>query len=178
MSTLYTIGHGTRSIDEFDALLRATGIELLVDVRRFPGSKRHPHFARGRLAEHIPASGIAYEWKGDLLGGRRKPAVPTRHPAWRVAAFRGYADHMDTADFTLGLEWLETAAKQKKLAYMCSETVWWRCHRRLISDALLTKGHEVLHIMAESKLQPHPLNPAARIGSDGRLVYDVIEEGS
>src|SRR5687767_11196586 len=107
MSTFFTVGHGTRSLEELAALLLAAEVELLVDVRRFPGSKRHPHFARERLAETLSASGISYEWMGESLGGRRKPNAPTRHPAWRNAAFQGYADHMDTDEFHAGVRWLE-----------------------------------------------------------------------
>jgi uncharacterized protein (DUF488 family) len=174
MATVFTIGHGQRTTAELLDALREAGVRLLVDVRRFPGSRRHPHLARAELERALPAAGIAYSWRGDALGGRRgRPDHPTRHPAWRVEAFRNYADWMDDAAFRRALEQLEADATSTPLAIMCAETLWWRCHRRLIADALAVRGQRVLHIMAAGHEVPHPLHPALRVVR-GRPVYDLV----
>jgi uncharacterized protein (DUF488 family) len=176
VARVFTVGHGTRTTEELAALLHEVGVSLLVDVRRFPGSRRHPHFAREALEETLPALGIGYDWRGEELGGRRsrRKDGTTRHPAWRNDAFAAYADFMDTAPFRAALERLEEeAAGGTELAVMCSETVWWRCHRRLIADALVMHGHEVVHLMGPGTSAPHPGNESARRGDDGYPVYDV-----
>lgn len=173
MVHVFTIGHGTRATQELASLLTDKGVELLVDVRRFPGSRRHPHLAREPLAHDLPGYGVVYEWWGEELGGRRARSGPTRHPAWRNAAFQAYADHMDEASFREELERLEQRATEICLAVMCAETLWWRCHRRLIADILSVRGHSVKHIMGPAKLQPHPLNPSARPTDDGWIAYDL-----
>ena len=173
MATLFTVGHGTRTTEELASLLRESSVELVVDVRRFPGSRRHPHLARERLEQDLPVLGIAYSWWGEHLGGRRSRSATTRHPVWRNAAFQGYADHMDGAPFRAELERLEAEARDTRLAVMCAETLWWRCHRRLIADVLVARGHSVLHLMGPGKQQPHPLNPSARRTEDGWIVYDI-----
>lgn len=150
---LFTVGHGNRTTDELVAVLADGGVARLVDVRRFPGSRRHPHLARGRLVEDLP---LAYEWWGEALGGRRKPVAETRHPEWRNDAFRAYADWMDTPVFLEALDRLLETATATPTAVMCSETLWWRCHRRLIADAALARGVEVVHLLAVGKSQPHP----------------------
>ncbi|MHB1845133.1 MAG: DUF488 domain-containing protein [Deltaproteobacteria bacterium] len=172
---VFTVGHGSRTTEEVAALLQAAGVRLLVDVRSFPSSRHSPWLARAGLAASLPPLGIDYRWMGESLGGRRRSAVASRHPAWRVSAFRSYADHMDTPLFQEGLSRLEAMVREgPPLAFMCSETVWWRCHRRLIADALTVDGFAVVHLMAPGKLQPHPLNPALRIDASGRPVYDVV----
>ncbi|HEX2294147.1 MAG TPA: DUF488 domain-containing protein [Actinomycetota bacterium] len=175
MEPVFTVGHGTRATEELAALLASAGVGLLVDVRRFPGSRRHPHFAREALAESLPALGVAYEWRGEELGGRRsRDRSGSRHPAWRNDAFAGYADHMDTPVFRAALERIETEARSGvRLAVMCAETLWWRCHRRLIADALVLRGVEVVHLVQPGNSTPHPVNEAARLGDDGYPVYDV-----
>lgn len=176
MARVFTVGHGTRTLEELAGLLREGGVELLVDVRRFPGSRRHPHFARESLEESLPALGFRYEWWGEELGGRRSRARDgaTRHPAWRNDAFGAYADYMDTPGFRTALERLQREATDgTSLAAMCAETLWWRCHRRLIADALLMHGFEVVHLIQPGSSAPHPGNESARRGDDGYPVYDV-----
>ena len=175
MTTVFTAGHGTRTTEELAALLQEGDVELLVDVRRFPGSRRHPHFSSDALARSLPPLGIAYDWRGEDLGGRRsrRKDGASRHPAWRNDAFGAYADYMDTQPFRDALEQLERDAAKTAVAVMCAETLWWRCHRRLIADALVLRGVEVVHLIQPGKRSAHPLNEAARPGDDGYPVYDV-----
>lgn len=172
MSTVFTIGHGSRSIEELVAVLKDADVEVLVDVRRFPGSRRHPQFGRDALERTMPEAGISYEWKGDAFGGRRKPLPDSPNVAWRVDAFRAYADHMASDEFQEALHELEQCADATRQAVMCAETVWWRCHRRLIADALVADGFEVVHL-GLGRDAKHELNEAARRTDDGVLVYDV-----
>lgn len=166
---MWTIGHSTRSLDEFIGLLRENSIEALADVRSLPGSRKFPHFNAEKLAESLPAAGIEYV-PFKQLGGRRKVRKDSPHTVWRQPAFRGYADYMDTDDFKKGIEDLLELARQKRTAIMCSEAVWWRCHRSMISDYLKSIGVKVVHIMAPGKTEEHPYTSAASI-VDGRLVY-------
>jgi uncharacterized protein (DUF488 family) len=170
MARIYTIGHSTRSLGELLDLLREHHVALLVDVRRSPGSRRHPHFASEALAASLPAAGIEYIHEPDL-GGHRRARRDSPNTAWRVVGFRAYADHMDTDEFREALGRLIGHAEEKATAIMCAEAVPWRCHRRLISDALLTRGHEVVHIIGPEKIDEHELNPSARVLADGRLIY-------
>jgi uncharacterized protein (DUF488 family) len=172
---LYTVGHGTRSLDELAEVLISAGIGRLVDVRRFPGSRRHPHLGRSSLEAELPVRGLAYQWAGEELGGRRHSSAGTsRHPAWRDPAFRAYADHMDTPGFRQALaDLLVDAETEPPLAVMCAETLWWRCHRRLIADAAAVRGTPVVHVLGVGKGDPHPLHPSLRVGDDGWPVYDV-----
>jgi uncharacterized protein (DUF488 family) len=172
VASLATVGHGTRTTKELASLLREAGVDVVVDVRRFPGSRRHPHLARNRLEEDLRSFGLEYWWWGEHLGGRRSASGSSRHPALRNAAFRAFADHMDGRGFRTELERLEVAAAERRLALMCAETLWWRCHRRLIADVLVARGHSVEHLIGPGKQQPHPLNPSARYTDDGWLVYD------
>lgn len=169
--TFFTVGHGTRTTEELVAVLRSAGVVRLVDVRRHPGSRRHPQFAEDALRKSLPDLGVAYEWWGDELGGRRRPAAHTRHPAWRNDSFRAYADYTDTPAFRHAVERLEELPGP--LAVMCAETLWWRCHRRLIADALRVRGHDVVHLVDARTRQPHRLHPGLRVGGDGWPVYDV-----
>ncbi|HEV8255200.1 MAG TPA: DUF488 domain-containing protein [Vicinamibacteria bacterium] len=166
----YTIGHSTRAIDELVDLLKENGIRLLVDVRRFPGSRRYPHFGREALAAALGKSGIGYRHEPDL-GGRREPAPRSPNTAWRVAGFRGYADHMATTVFQDALGRVKAAAARQPTAVLCAEALPWRCHRQLVADALVADGFEVRHIMGRGQVQPHALHPAAQRTLAGHLVY-------
>src|SRR5260370_19037463 len=160
---IWTIGHSTRSIDDFISLLEQNGIKLLADVRSLPGSKRYPQFNKETLAESLNAHGIRYEHFPEL-GGRRKPEPDSRNTAWRNASFRGYADHMEIEEFRKGVErLLELVGEAGPTAIMCAEAVWWRCHRSLTSDYLKTRGIEEVHILDANKTEPHPFTSAARI---------------
>jgi uncharacterized protein (DUF488 family) len=170
MARIYTVGHSTRSIDEFLALLREHGIACLVDVRRFPTSRHHPHFTKEALDASLAAAGIDYVHEPDM-GGYRKPRPDSPNRAWRVAGFRGYADHMETPEFQAALERVIEQAGRAPTAIMCAEFTHRRCHRQLISDALVARGLEVIHVLGPRKIQPHALNPHARVLEDGRLVY-------
>ena len=167
---IWTIGHSTRGIDKFIFLLKENQIKLLADVRAFPGSRRYPQFNKDALAESLNAHGIRYEHFPEL-GGKRKSKPDSRNTAWRNASFRGYADYMETEQFQKGIERLLDVVKSDGLtAIMCAEAVWWRCHRSLIADDLKAGGVEVLHILGENKVEPHPYTPPARI-VNGKLSY-------
>lgn len=165
-----TVGHSTRPLDELLALLAAHRIEALVDVRRFPGSRRHPQYSRDALAVSLAAAGIAYR-HDPRLGGRRAPRPDSPHTAWRNPSFRAYADHMDTAEFRAALADLAAASTTRRTAVMCAEAVPWRCHRRLIADALTATGREVLHLLGPSRAEVHQLHEDAEVLEDGRLLY-------
>lgn len=176
MSSVYTIGHSTRSLGELIGLLRQHETERLIDVRRFPKSRRHPHFAGAALAESLPAAGIEYLHEPDM-GGYRKPQADSPNTAWRVKGFRAYADHMGSAAFREALDRLVAYAQDGRTAIMCAEAVPWRCHRQLISDALVARGHEVFHILGPERTDRHELNPDARVLEDGRLIYPEEQIG-
>ena len=168
-----TVGHGSLSTSELTALLTGAAVDLVVDVRRFPGSRRHPHLARERLAADLPAVGVGYRWE-ERLGGRR--AVPPDSPdvALRNAAFRGYAAHMRTPEFGAAVTGLLELARGARVVVMCSESVWWRCHRRLVADFIaLAQGPEVQHLMPNGQLAAHPPTDGVRVRPDGLLVYDA-----
>lgn len=171
MARIWTIGHGQRDLADFLALLRENGIASLADVRSFPGSRRYPHFGKDALAAALSTTGIGYVHIPEL-GGRRREVPGSPHTAIRVAAFRAYADHMTTDAFRAGLARLEELAREGPTAYMCSETLWWRCHRRMLSDRLTVNGWEVVHILGPGKTEPHTLWEVARV-EGGRLVYDA-----
>lgn len=168
--TIWTIGHSTRSGEDFLSLLQRHGIRTLADVRRYPASRRYPHFNREQLAGMLAGESIAYEWI-ESLGGRRDPAPDSPNSAWRNAAFRGYADHMASEEFAAGFAALCALARDQPTTVMCSEAVWWRCHRGLISDLLRSRGAQVLHIVDDAEPAEHPWTPAARL-DDGVLTYD------
>ncbi|MDQ3282670.1 MAG: DUF488 domain-containing protein, partial [Acidobacteriota bacterium] len=167
LNRIYTIGHSTRSPEEFVALLREHGVTRLADIRRYPGSRRYPHFAGESLQQTLPQHGIEYVHFPEL-GGRRKPLRNSPNRAWENEQFRGYADHMATAEFAHAVEAL--LASERDTAYMCAEAVPWRCHRNLLSDELVRRGIDVTHILAPGKAQKHVLNKMARIDGD-RVVY-------
>jgi uncharacterized protein (DUF488 family) len=152
-------------------ILADAGIRHVVDVRTAPGSRKHPHFGKDRLAATLEGAGIAYSWRKDLGGFRTaKPGSP--HTALESGGFRGYADHMDSPEFDAALEWLMAQALEAPTAYLCAESVWWRCHRSMISDALLARGWDVAHLMGNGRSEPHRLHRAARLVGD-RVRYDV-----
>jgi uncharacterized protein (DUF488 family) len=166
---LYTVGHSTHDLDEFLELLRSHVIAAVADVRRFPGSRRYPHFNAAALGQSLPAVGIEYVPFVEL-GGRRQPRPDSPNTAWRNAAFRGYADYMQTPDFLTGLEKLEQLGRVKKTAVMCSEAVPWRCHRSLIADAMRIRGWKVLDIFTPKSAKPHEL-PSFAVVKGLEIVY-------
>lgn len=169
--TIWTIGHSTRSWEEFLALLRENGIALLADVRHFPSSARVPWTNRDGLAARLTNASIAYEHLVDL-GGYRKPRPDSPNTGWRNAGFRGYADYMGTSEFTAALDRLAAVAHERRTAIMCAEAVPWRCHRGLLSDALLVRGIRVVHILGPGQTQDHRLTPFAKVHA-GRVTYPV-----
>ena len=170
--TVYTIGHGNRPLEELVSLLESNAVRRLIDVRAFPGSRRHPHFSRTALEESLPAAAIHYEWQGAALGGRRRPRGDSPNVALRNASFRAYADHMRTGEFETALDGLIERAGREGVAIMCAERLPWQCHRFLIADALVTRGVGVLHVIDTKPPRQHVRNATARAEPDGRLVYD------
>jgi uncharacterized protein (DUF488 family) len=168
-AVIWTIGHSTRSLPEFSDLLLGERIGLLADVRRYPASRMHPHFNADALCQSLIAEGIRYDGLPEL-GGRRSPRADSANTRWRNASFRGYADYMETAAFDIALARLTDVAASVRMAIMCAEAPWWRCHRALIADALKARGMEVLHIMGEGNLVEHPYTSAASV-VDGKLCY-------
>lgn len=167
--TIWTVGHSTRSAQEFAQTLLAHEIAVLVDVRTFPGSRRYPQFNKSALEESLAESGIRYRHE-PRLGGRRTPRKDSHNTAWRNAGFRGYADYMETPEFDAGIKELLELARTQRAAIMCAEALWWKCHRSLIADYLKAAGHEVIHIVDARKTEEHPFTSAARI-VEGKLTY-------
>lgn len=168
--TIYTIGHSTRTLAEFLDLLRAHGVQTVIDVRRYPGSRRHPQFGSESLELSLRAEGFGYRHAIEL-GGRRTPNKSSPHTAWRSASFRAYADYMDTAAFQQELRRLIDAAATERQAIMCAEAVPWRCHRQLIADALTARGVEVRHILTATREDLHVLSEHAVVTGDSRVAY-------
>jgi uncharacterized protein (DUF488 family) len=169
IATILTIGHSTHELEAFVALLRGAGIEALADVRRYPSSRRMPWFNRGALERSLAEAGVVYEHI-EQLGGRRSPLPDSPNGAWRVGQFRGYADHMATDEFERGLDRLLALAGERRAAAMCAEARWTSCHRRLLADALVARGHEVLHVGSRGAPERHELTGFARI-VNGRVTY-------
>lgn len=167
--TVFTIGHSTRTIDELITLLEIHGVRQVADVRTVPRSRRHPQFAREALEVSLPARGIVYRHV-PALGGLRRPRPDSLNTAWQNPSFRGYADYMGTPAFARGLDELLAFAREAPTAIMCAEAVWWRCHRRMIADALVAAGVEVRHIVSAAPASPHELTPFASV-HDGRVTY-------
>jgi uncharacterized protein (DUF488 family) len=167
---LFTIGHSTRDLPDFLALLAENHIERLADIRRYPGSRRYPHFSRESLARVLPEHGIEYVHVPQL-GGRREPRPDSPNTAWRNAQFRGYADHMGTDEFRVAVDKL--LESPKCTAVMCAEAVPWRCHRNILADDLLRRGVEVIHILGPGSTTIHVMNPSAR-EVEGRLIYPRV----
>lgn len=175
-TTIWTIGHSTRSAEEFNQILTIYHIENLVDVRTFPSSRRHPQFNRDQLSNALAATAITYHHL-PALGGRRQPSKTSKNIAWKNSSFRGYADHMESVEFEKGIETLLQLVQDKRTAIMCAEVVWWRCHRGLIADYLKASGLDVVHIIDAKHAENHPYTTAARI-VDGRLSYKgLLESG-
>jgi uncharacterized protein (DUF488 family) len=171
---IYTIGHSTRTLEEFLQILRSFDIEKLIDIRAFPSSKRYPHFGKEMLCRELSGAGIGYLWLGNLLGGyRRKGIKNSPNIAIKSTGFRNYADYMFSHEFKGSINFLLKEARLKKVAIMCAERLYFRCHRWLISDYLLFKGAKVLHIIEERRFSVHKLHPSARM-EDDRLVYDLV----
>ncbi len=168
--TIWTIGHSTRSLEEFVAMLHSFNIQLIADIRSFPGSRKFPQFNKEALEISLPENKIQYVHIKDL-GGRRKGNPDSKNTGWRHIAFRSYADYMETDAFNDGRKELEKIALKKRTAYMCSEAVWWRCHRSMVSDYLKLHGWKVMHIMAIGKATEHPYTAPARI-VNGELNYE------
>ena len=156
------------------SLLAEYKIEAVADVRRFPGSRRYPHFAGEAMAQTLPAEGVVYEWL-PKLGGRRRPVPGSPNTGWRNESFRGYADHLASAEFAQGLAQLLALAARARTALMCAETLWWRCHRSLIADVLRCRGFEVIHILDATHSTVHPYTSPARV-IDGKLSYRAADQ--
>lgn len=176
MDAIRTVGHGTMDAADFSALLGSAGVETLVDVRRYPGSRRHPHFGEQAMAQWLPEAGIEYLRIG-ALGGRRRPAPDSPNSAWRNEQFAAYADHMASDEFASGIAELLDVAKRSTTAIMCSESVWWRCHRRMVADHLvLVEGLEVEHLFHDSRLIAHdPMAEAVVVGSHLEYPQDASQ---
>jgi uncharacterized protein (DUF488 family) len=167
-ATIFTVGHSTHPIERFLALLKEARVEAVADVRRFPGSRRHPQFGAEALAQSLRAEGVDYEPFGEGLGGRRSSreveaagAAPPDNSAWRNASFRAYADYMWSRPFAAGMERLEELGRRRRTAIMCAEAHPSRCHRRLIADALRARGWRVVHLLPDGRLEEHALTPEA-----------------
>ena len=169
MDTVWTIGHSNRTSEEFALLLQEPRIELIVDVRRFPGSRRLPQFASETLQAELEDRGVGYHWIS-ALGGRRRPDPDSPNTGWTHPAFRAYADHIETEEFAEGLTELLMLSGGLRTAIMCAEALWWRCHRRLIADVLVSLDVCVVHLFAPGKSEEHRLRPPGRL-EDGRLTY-------
>ncbi|MEP6994576.1 MAG: DUF488 domain-containing protein [Acidobacteriota bacterium] len=170
MPVLSTIGHSNKSLADFIPLLRQHGVLRILDVRRYPASRKWPHFDAAALAEGLAAAGIDYQGLPEL-GGRRKPLPDSPHTAWREEGFRGFADFMDTPDFAAGLARACALAAGTRSALLCAEALPWRCHRSLIADAFLARGWEVCDIVSAAPARPHRLPDFARV-EGGRVIYD------
>ncbi len=174
MSEILTVGHSNSEEQEFVDLLRGAAVELIADVRRYPGSRRQPHFERHALAGVLLEAGIQYRWLGESLGGRRKPRPDSPNGAWESEQFRGYADHMASEEFAAGLAELEGLAREQRAAVMCAEAWWIRCHRRLIADALIARGWRVLHLGSNGELEAHELTGFAVV-ENGVVTYPEVQ---
>ncbi len=174
-SEFFTIGHSTHPIEEFRALLEQHRIETVADIRRFPGSRKHPQFNQAEFAAALNAVGVQYHWLQSLGGRRGKaPEVSERNAGLRKDSFRNYADYMQTAEFRVGISELLAIAQQQRTATMCSEGLFWRCHRRLVSDYLLAQGYQVWNIMPAGKLEPHKLTAGAVVNA-GSVSYPAAD---
>ncbi|MFN2521459.1 MAG: DUF488 family protein [Candidatus Limnocylindria bacterium] len=172
---IWSVGHGARTLDAFAALLNSAQIETLVDIRTAPYSARHPHFSGVPLAAALRERGIGYEHRKALGGWRRSPPS-SPHAALKEPGFRGYADHLADGAFVAAYADLRAMAMDKRAAFMCSETLWWKCHRRILADRLVADGWEVRHLIKPgADAEPHRLWDLARVTADGRLVYDQGE---
>jgi uncharacterized protein (DUF488 family) len=166
---IYTVGHSTHALEDFVALVKGAGVQAIADVRRYPGSRRQPHFNRETLTRALPAAGVAYA-HFEALGGRREVVPRSPNRGWDNEAFVAYADHMATPEFAAGVEELETLGGELATAVMCAEAPWWRCHRRLLADALLARGWTVRHIDPDGGISDHALTDFAVV-ERGTITY-------
>jgi uncharacterized protein (DUF488 family) len=174
-ATLWTLGHSTRTLDDFLALLAENGVQTLADVRRFPGSRRFPHFNGETLATALAEAGLAYTHFPALGGRRSARSETTENSAWRVAAFAAYADYMLMGEFKEAFDELRTLAEHSRTAIMCAEAVPWRCHRRLIADQFVAEGWQVLDIIGPGNTKPHELPPFAKV-ANGQVTYPAAQK--
>jgi uncharacterized protein (DUF488 family) len=170
---VWTVGHSTHSLDGFVALLRAHEIAVVADVRTVPKSRRHPHFHTDELARSLPERGVAYEHL-PRLGGWRQTDAESPNGAWRNLSFRGYADYAMGDEFSEGLAQLRRLSDAARTAMMCSEALWWRCHRRLIADRLVVAGDAVWHISSDGRASAHELTSFATVEPSGRITYPPV----
>lgn len=176
MIAIYTVGHSTREARELVDLLEENRIDLLVDVRRYPTSKRHPWFDREVLEETLHEAGIGYRHEERLGGHRHDPDPDSPNTGWRSSGFQAYADHMDSHEARQALQQLLEEAGRRRLAVMCAEIVPWRCHRRILSDHLLAAGARVVHILEPGETRKHELDEMARVSHDGRVIYPAEQQ--
>ncbi len=177
MARLHTVGHSTRSAPEFREILLSHGVDLLVDVRRHPGSRRHPHFGRDELAADLDEVGVGYRHE-EALGGRRSASGDLRDVAgWENEGFRAYAEHLNGEEGQAALARLEEAARAATPAVMCAEAVPWRCHRQIVADHLVARGHEVVHLLGPDRTDRHRLRGMAEPAGDGRVLYPPGDGG-
>jgi uncharacterized protein (DUF488 family) len=170
---LLTFGHGTASAERMTELLRGAGVTVLVDVRTAPGSRRHPHVARAELERWLPEAGISYRWE-KRLGGFRKPPPDSPDVTWREDMFRGYAAHMRTGEFIAAVDEVLAQASTDLTTVMCAESLWWRCHRRMLADFIsAARDVSVRHLLHDGRAEEHRLSPGLRRRDDGLLVYDT-----
>jgi uncharacterized protein (DUF488 family) len=170
---LFTYGHGTDPADRTVTTLSSAGIASLVDIRTAPGCRRNPQFARAAMQEWVPEAGIAYRWE-QRLGGFRKPGPDNPDTAWREDMFRGYAEHMRSAGFLDAIGAVLAEAESRQVTVMCSESLWWRCHRRLLADFVsVARGVDVRHLMHDGRIEAHRPSPGLRLRDDGLLIYDA-----
>ena len=182
---LLTYGHGTDSAERTVTTLAGAGVSSLVDIRTAPGSRRNPQFARAAMEEWLPEAGIGYRWD-KRLGGFRRPSAGNPDVAWRESMFRGYAEHMRSPDFLAAIDAVlaeaelaeaEAEPETHRVTVMCSESLWWRCHRRLVADfAAVARGIEVRHLTHDGRLEAHRPTPGVRLRDDGLLVYDAGQD--
>ena len=170
---IWTVGHSNRTLEDFVTILRSHNIELVVDVRRFPGSRRYPHFNSEKLSTALAEQGIAYLHFPEL-GGRRAPRPDSPNVAWRNEGFRGYADYMETAEFRAAIDKLASEAKKRRTVVMCAEALWWQCHRSMVADFLKTEGWSVWHVLGAQKTEEHKYTAPAHV-VNGRLTYHKDE---
>lgn len=174
---ILSFGHGTLESGEILALLERANVEVLVDVRSFPGSRRHPHVGREAMERWVPAAGIEYRWLPSLGGYRPHNEECEHDVVWRHPSFRNYAGHTRSVEFLSGIDEMLAIARDQRVAYMCSEAVWWKCHRRLISDFLVcARGVHVRHLMHDGKLQEHKPTEGLRLREDSLIVYDAVPQ--
>jgi uncharacterized protein (DUF488 family) len=170
---LLTFGHGAASAEQMTGLLRGADVSMIIDVRTAPGSRRHPHVVRAELERWLPEAGICYRWD-KRLGGFRRPEPDSPDIIWRVDMFRGYAGHMRTAEFLTAVDQVLAEAGEQVTAVMCAESLWWRCHRRMLADFVsAARNVPVRHLMHDGRLEEHSLSPGLRLRGDGLLVYDA-----